>query len=359
MQYTVLLVDDEQSILSALRRSLRKEGYNIITAGSGEEALSMLAEQQVQLIVSDQMMPTMSGTEFFRKVRDIYPDTIRILLSGYTNASTLMESVNEGEVYKFFTKPWNDEELKVAIRRSLEQYELMAENRQLLDQVQMQNMELTKLNASLEDKMRQLQEYYTKMEDYHREAQEAFVTTIEILGALPELKDPYISNHSERVREHSVSTGIRLGIYGERLDELGIAAKLHDIGNIGVESYVLNKPGRLTPEEFEKVKMHVIYGERVLSFIKEFEWVSKVIRHHHEAYDGSGYPDGLKGEDIPLESRIIFVAESYDSLVSPRPFREAMNHGDAVGKLELQKGGFYDPSVLEAFLATLGARAAA
>ncbi len=151
--HKILLVDDEINILSSLKRLLRKEEYEIVTASSGREGLEILTKHKVSLIISDQRMPEMSGVEFLRQVKDLYPDTIRIILSGYTDVNTIMASINEGEVYKFITKPWNEEEIRIAIRRSLEQHDLIRENKELYHKIKEQNDELQILNKSLEQKV--------------------------------------------------------------------------------------------------------------------------------------------------------------------------------------------------------------
>lgn len=149
----ILLVDDEPNILNALRRLLRKENYTIITASSGKEGLEILKKQQVSLIISDQRMPEMPGVEFLHKVKELYPDTMRIILSGYTEVSAIMAAINEGEVYKFITKPWNDEEIKISIQRSLEQYNLLKENSELNTKLAIQNEKLADMVQNLEKKV--------------------------------------------------------------------------------------------------------------------------------------------------------------------------------------------------------------
>ncbi len=151
-RHRVLLVDDEEGIVRSLRRLLRREPYDLDTAGSGEEALEKLASHPAHLILTDQRMPGMTGVELLREVRNRWPDTIRIILSGYTKVDTIIDAINDGEVYKYLTKPWNDEELKLNLRRALEQYELEAENRRLAEQVLAQNRKLIELNKMLEER---------------------------------------------------------------------------------------------------------------------------------------------------------------------------------------------------------------
>ena len=154
-KHTVLCVDDEENILRALKRVLRKEDYNLLTAGSGEEGLKILTENTVQLVLSDQRMPEMNGTDFFAEIKDIYPDTIRIILSGYTEISSITESINKGHIYKFFLKPWNDENLKLEISKALEQYDLIQANKALTQTIINQNEELRTANDTLENTVRE------------------------------------------------------------------------------------------------------------------------------------------------------------------------------------------------------------
>lgn len=150
---TILIVDDELNILNSLKRLLRKENYNILTANSGKEGLEALKQHSIALVISDQRMPEMTGIEFLRQVKELYPDTVRVILSGYTEVNTIVSAINEGEVYKFMTKPWNDEEIKISIKRALEQYELFQENRELYKKVKEQNEKLVDLVQNLEKKV--------------------------------------------------------------------------------------------------------------------------------------------------------------------------------------------------------------
>ncbi|MBI4715342.1 MAG: response regulator [Nitrospirae bacterium] len=308
--HRLLLVDDEENILRALYRSLRKEGYEILMTTDPLEGLGLLREKAVSLILSDYRMPAMDGVKFLREAQAIHPDSIRIILSGYAEGGAVISAINEGGVYKFLTKPWEDDQLRVEIRRALERYDLARNNQGLLEEIRRQNEELVQLNRRLHENMAALQE--------------SVVRTIETLSLLPVLKDPHLTGHPDGVSVFCRRVGERLGLGPEDLRDLETAAKLHDIGNIAVDSSVLNKPGPLTHVERTEVERHVVLADEVLRPLMGFERIRRIIRHHHERFDGGGYPDGLKGDDIPLLSRIIYLSDVYDSLMSPRPVEDGI-----------------------------------
>jgi putative nucleotidyltransferase with HDIG domain len=320
MTYKIMVVDDEPANLRLLERLFRRD-YQVVAASSGAEALRLLEQHDVALLITDQRMPGMTGIELLGHAARLRPHMVRIILTGYTDIEALVEAINCGQVYRYLTKPWNNEDLRLTAARALEHYEA---NRG--------QHELTRVNERLNARLGQMAR--------------AFVRTV--ADAL-EAKDEYIHGHSRRVGGYAAAIGRRMGLDGQALEQLSLAALLHDIGKIGTPDYVLLKPGPLTDEERVTVRFHSERGARMLSGVPDMEEVAETVRHHHESYDGTGYPEGLAGEMIPLASRIIHVADAYDAMTSPRPFREAIDHEAALKRLDLQAGAQFDPAVVQTF----------
>lgn len=320
MAYKIMVVDDEPANLRLLERLFRRD-YEVITAASGAEALRLLEQHNVALLITDQRMPGMTGIELLKRTAAIRPHMVRMILTGYTDVTSVVEAINCGQVYQYVTKPWNNEELRLTASRALEHYET---NRA--------RHELSSANHRLTIQLQELSRGFVRA----------------IADAL-EAKDEHIHGHARRVSGYAVSIGRRLGLDAASLEQLSLAAFLHDIGKIGTPDHILLKPAPLTDEERDAMRLHSERGARMLAGIPEMSDIAAAVRHHHEQYDGTGYPEGLSGELIPLWSRIIHVADSYDAMTSPRPFRKACGHETAIATLEQGAGELFDPKVVQAF----------
>jgi putative two-component system response regulator len=321
MTYKIMVVDDEPANLRLLERLFRRD-YTVVAAGSGEEALRLLEQHDVALLVTDQRMPGMTGIELLKRTAPMRPHMVRIILTGYTDMEALVDAINCGQVYRYVTKPWNNEDLRLTAARALEHYEANRSHHELTRAHE-------RLNARLQEMGR------------------SFVRTI--ADAL-EAKDEYTHGHARRVSGYAAAVGRRLGLDSQELERLTLAALLHDLGKIATPDHILLKPDVLTPGEREVVRQHAERGARMLAGVPEMEEVASFIRHHHEHWDGTGYPEGLSRDFIPLASRIIHLTDSYDAMTSPRPFREACDHETAVRLIERQSGAQFDPDVVRAFL---------
>ncbi len=320
----VLVVDDEETYLRTLRRILRKD-FNVLTAGSGPEGIEVLEQNKdVALIMSDQRMPFMTGSDFLSEALKLAPDSIRFLITGYSDLDAVVEAINTGHIYRYITKPWNPDELLIDVRRAVEHYLTSREN-----------VRLAKFNEQLVIDLKEL-----------------LFNTVSAISSALEAKDSYTYGHSYRVTYYSVKIGEMIGIDPQQLSLLEFAGLLHDIGKIGVPEIILNKPGRLTDEEYSIICRHPARGGQILSRLKNMQYVIECVIHHHERYDGKGHPDGLKGDRIPLGARILAVADSYDAMTSDRPYRKGMPHEKAIEELKRCSGTQYDPSLVEAFLQT-------
>jgi putative two-component system response regulator len=314
MTYNILVVDDEVSNLKLLKRTFRKD-YNVFMAQGGEEGLEIMRNNKIDLIITDQRMPGMTGVEFLEKTIEEYPDTIRLIITGYTDADALIKAINTGRVYRYIKKPWEPEELKNTVKRALESYQLNIDNQKL-------TMDLKEL----------------------------FSGTITAITEALDAKDKFTSGRSKRVTMYSMEIGKRLGLSDSELQELELAGLLHDIGMIGIPEAILNKEEELTREEYNIIKTHSPKGVKILENIKQLENVVVMIKFHHERFDGKGYPEGLQGEGIPLGARIIAVADAYDGMVSDRPYRKGMDHEIATSIIEKDSGTHFDPIVVQAFV---------
>jgi response regulator RpfG family c-di-GMP phosphodiesterase/HD-like signal output (HDOD) protein len=320
MTYKILIVDDEPANLRLLERLFRRQ-YQIISASSGMEALELLTQHDVALIISDQRMPAMTGIEFLKRAAEMRQHTVRIILTGYTDVTALVEAINSGVVYKYVTKPWANEDLQQTVTRALQHYETNKRQHDLA-------LHNERLSARL------------------KQAQHGFVRLV--ADAL-DAKAEHEHGHARRTSGYATAIGRRLRLDDNELEQLSLAAFLHDIGRIGIPDHILLKNTALTDEERRIVELHSERGARMLAGVPEMGEIASAVRHHHEHYDGNGYPEGIQGEQIPLHARIIFVADAYDAMTNPRPFRKAWTHDEAIEQLQAEAGRRFDPEVVAAF----------
>lgn len=316
-KYTILVVDDEQDNLQLFVRTLRRN-YNVLKANSGLEGLEVLKNEKVDMILSDHKMPVMDGSEFLKNSIEIIPDAIRILVTAFADSEILVGAINDGKIHRYVRKPWTPPELLNIVEACFEVYQLNIDNQKLAGDLK-----------------------------------ELFSGTISAIMEALDAKDTHTSGRSKRVTYFALRIGQKMGLSDEKLSELELAGLLHDIGMIGVPANVLSKPGDLSEEEYEQVKGHLTIGIKILSEIKQLHHVIKIVECHHEYYDGKGYPHGLQGEEIPVESQIIAVADAYDGLTSERAYRKSMQHAEAVNLIKSASGSQFNPKVIEAFVKSI------
>ncbi len=355
-QHCILIVDDENSILNAFKRILADEDYEVHFASSGSEGLNKLrsAPKPYSLIISDQRMPEMSGVQFFAQAKEIFPDAIRILLTGYADSDAIIEAINKGGVHLYFTKPWHEEEILLHIKQSLSKVEILAENNRLVELIEDKNKALTQLNKKLEQKAKEktndLLIQTEKLKESYKKSQIILDGIVKTLSKIIETRDPYTSGHEDQVAKIACKIAREMKLPEEQVSFIHIAATLHDIGKISVPSEILTKPSALSNLEREIIKTHCKVANDVLVNIDFPYPVAEVIYQHHERIDGSGYPRGLKGDQIALEARIIGVADVIDAMASYRPYRPALGVDAAIAEIIRHKGITYDPTVVDACL---------
>lgn len=356
---TLLFVDDEPGILNSLRRLFRPLGYRILTAESGAAGLEVLAQEaDVDLVVSDMRMPNMDGAQFLKEVRARRPEVVRLLLTGYADIASTIAAINQGEIYRYISKPWDDDEIVRTVKDSLERKRLERENARLVDLTQRQNAELKELNAGLEQKVAartaEVQQTLAFLEQAHKELKRGFMATVRVFSGLIELRGGKLAGHSKRVAEHARELGQRLRLDEAAAQDLLMAALLHDIGKIGLSDSLIERPfNALSPDARGEVMRHPVRGEMVILGVPQLKNAALLIRHHHECWDGSGYPDGLVGLAIPFGARILAVANDYDALQMGLLVARALKPAEAAAYLVDNRGKRYDPQVVDAFTGVL------
>jgi response regulator RpfG family c-di-GMP phosphodiesterase len=321
----ILIVDDEESIRGFLRRRLSKEGFRCQEASSAHQALDKLRSSPVDLVILDIKMPGKPGTELLPQIKTSYPDTAVIMATAITDTNIAVQCMKQG-AYDYLTKPFNLDEVIMSANRALETKRLELENREY--------------QQHLEERVKEQAE----------KIRSSFLNAIAALVYALEAKDKYTSGHSQRVTQIAIAIAQELGMSPDSINKIQFAGLVHDIGKIGVRESVLDKPGKLTEEEFQDVKRHCEIGERILTPIADDEDINQMVRHHHELYDGTGYPDGLKGESIPLGARVLAVADTFDAMTSDRPYRPAVSVNEALNEISKYANTQFDPAVVAAFL---------
>lgn len=338
MENTVLFVDDEKNILNSLVRLFRREGYNILTADSGREGLDILKSAKVAVLVSDHRMPGMDGAEFLARAKEVSPSSIRFMLTGYADITAVVSAINKGEVYRYITKPWNDDELKLVIREAVERHNLLEENSRLNDVARRQNAELVELNRRLE----------ARVEEKSGKIKENFFAFVRIFADILELFDPHIGGHSKRVARMARGLALSMRLDEADADLIETAGLLQNIGLIGIPKDIIEKDeDELIESEKALLRHNPALAQDLLSSIDMLRQAGVIIRGHMERYDGEGYPDRLKKEEIHIGARIISVCKRYDDLRSGKKKRQL---SEIIGIVKNESGSRFDPVIVEAFL---------
>jgi response regulator RpfG family c-di-GMP phosphodiesterase len=353
--FAILFVDDEANILSSLNRLFRPLGYKIYTAESGAKGLEVLQQHTIDLVVSDMRMPEMNGAQFLEKVRENWPDTVRILLTGYAEIGATIDAINKGQIYRYVSKPWEDSDIALTIKLALVQKKLERDKLRLEELNRRQNEELKELNANLEAKVlartEEVRQTMTFLEAAHEKLKKSFITSVRVFSNLIEMRNTGKSGHSRRVAELARTLAHELGMSPAEIQDIFIAALLLDVGKIGLPDRLLDKPFHtLTPDECTEITKYPVKGELALMALEQLQGAAKLIRSHRERFDGTGYPDQLSGLTIPLGARILSVAEDYDTALMGTAYTKALTPTDASLLIQDGKGNRYDPAVVLALL---------
>lgn len=322
-----LVVDDEPRLRQVLVHLMQNDGFTCRQAGNGAEALEILQQESVPLVLSDMRMPKMDGIELLRQVRARYPDTALVMITAVADVEVAVSCLAMGAM-DYLTKPFHLEEVRARVSQALEKRRLIIENRDYQERLE----ERVAVQA--------------------RRLEDLFLASVQSLAEALELKDPYTRGHSVRVSHFSTAIARMLELDTDVVRQIELGGQVHDIGKIGVREAVLNKPGKLTVEEYAHIMAHPILGWRILApLLSDAPLALNIVRSHHERWDGRGMPDGLSRAAIPLEARIATVADSYDAMTSGRPYRGAqMTPEEAITEVRRCSGSQFDPDIVGAFI---------
>ena len=329
---SVLVVDDDRLVRDLLRDVFAAGGYRTEVATNGAEAIKVFEAQRPSLAVTDVKMPVLDGLGFLKRALAVDPDAAVLVLTGVGDVRTAVESLNTG-AYDFILKPVDPQELLITARRALERRQLVIERRQHQELLERRVAEAT---SELAETVRHLEETYR--------------VTLEALGSAIDTRDVGTHAHSRRVRGYSLAIARRHGVPEPDLVDIEHGVLLHDIGKIGIPDAILLKPGPLTPAEWKVMRSHPEIGRRLIEKIPFLRGAVPIVYHHHERWDGTGYPLGLRGEGIPLGARIFAIADALDAMTFDRPYSRAISFETARDEIYRCAGTHFDPDVVTTFL---------
>ena len=340
-QYKVLCVDDEPNILSALRRMLSLEGFQVFTANGGAEALTLLGKEHIDVIISDMQMPQMNGAALLNQVRQQWPKTMRLLLTGASDVSGAISAINAGEIYRYTAKPWNDEELVGTIKSALAFASLANEHERLAALAQAQTDSLNEMVETLD----------SRVQERTKDLRASYIASIKAFSNILELRRPDLLPHSRRVATLSMKMAKAAGLSDDECQSIYIAGLLHDIGKIGLSDRVLNTKFIELPLADAKVyRTHCAMGQATLNSLDDMQGVAAIIRSHHEYHNGTGFPDALEGDAIPVGARIVGLAEAFEELMSGDYAKTESTPTEAARVILSNKGKLFHPQACEWFI---------
>ncbi|NLD36369.1 MAG: response regulator [Desulfatiglans sp.] len=309
----LLIVDDEQSIINCVTRQLRNEEYEIYSASSGEAGLRLIENKNIGVVISDFNMPGMTGIDFLNRVKKIRSNIVRILFTAYASMENAINAINNVQIFRYMTKPWSQEEINRTVKQAFEYYNLAAENERMQKEIAEKNRQLQSINENLEHLV---SKRTSLLEDSIREG-------VVMLAMAAEAKDDDTGDHLKRIALLTKEVCLAYGLSNEQSEKISFFSVMHDIGKIHIPDTILQKNGPLDPDEWEIMRTHCIAGEKILGEKPFYKTAREIARSHHERWDGTGYPDGLSENSIPLSARIVSIADVFDALTNKRKYKEA------------------------------------
>jgi len=343
----ILIINDNEKISDTIKIVLAHRGYEIFSAISGKLGLDYFQNKKSDLVFLSMDIKDIDPRYLIREFKKIDVDVIVIVLVASGEIQKIQEAFNEG-AFDYLTMPLKPDEVYFSTKRAMSHRRFLINNRRALKGMEERNISLQKQNIML---AKRIEESTKNLTNLYEDLRSTYMRTIKALAQAIDARDHYTHSHSENVAMYAEAIAREMKLDSQTIQDIVDACQLHDLGKIGVHDYILTKPGRLTPEEFEEVKTHALKGAQILEPLTFLENVTKIVKQHHERYDGTGYPEGLKGEQINIGARIMAVADSYDSMVSARPYRmNPLSKEEAIAEIKRNSGSQFDPKVVEAFL---------
>lgn len=347
--HRLLIVDDEPMVLASLQQTLTREGYHVTTAGNPFVALDELKKRTFSVIISDNQMPGVTGLEFLSQAKELQPNATRILITAVLSLDTVIDAINKGEIYRFIVKPWLREELLATVKNAVQRYELIDHNTVLQSKAVVLNRELIEVNRTLELQMARVAEQNESLGQLNQALAENLQHSVKLGLHILQTFHPALGNQARRVHQVCVALADTLHLSPEKRQVLEFSAWLHDIGLVAIPRDLIRRweisPGSLRQDERNLLQSHPILGQDLVKFVHHLEDVGVVIRAHHERFDGRGFPDALRGEEIPWLARLLAVAVSF----SESNFEESA----AIENIRQESGAAFDPEAVRAFLRAL------
>jgi response regulator RpfG family c-di-GMP phosphodiesterase len=358
-QAAILCVDDEPNVVAALARVFHRARYRVITATSAKEALEILARQPVDVVLSDMRMPGMDGAAFLEEVSLRWPPIARILLTGYNDLNSAVAAINRGEIFRYLFKPWEDEEVRLAVAQAIERQGVENERRHRHDLARRRVATLAVSKDDLEElvaeRTEELRLAEASLRRAHTALEGAYVTTVRLFATLAETGLDPMRGQGRRVADDAQLAALKLGFDPMGARNVLFAGLLHEIGRAALPRALRAKPEEwLTEDEARQVRGHPVVAEAMLMGLPPLRGAAELVRHHHERFDGGGYPDGLKGDAIPHGARVVGVVSAFHALCAGTVTGEAIPGDQAAAYLIAHKGSRYDPACVDAFLTVTG-----
>jgi len=331
--YKILIVDDEAEVISALKRLLRRPNYIIESTVDPYEAVKLLEMEQYDILITDLRMPNLSGIELLVHSTEIAPETLRILMTGYPDVNIIADAVNNGRIFKYINKPWDNDIFVNLVEEAIEEIE---------------QREIHSLQA---DDVLTGEDVWKKLAlELKKEIMEKKKQEVELLMRIIQVKDEALLNHSMRVARHALKLAKFFGLSDQQKTVIQHGALFHDIGKIAIKDKILYKEGILNYDEYNEIKYHPLVGARILRELDFLEDAATIVYQHHEKIDGSGYPEGLNGKEITLETKLVSISDFYDALQEDRVYRKSVSKDEIIKILREKMGQHFDKEIVEAFI---------